>query len=181
MGRPNGISIQSDWLSQTNLCSRMIPLNPHMIGFFHLMAGVHQGIGKGTVVGKQQQSLRIHIQSSHRIHPCSAVCHQLCRIGSSLFIGKGSHIAPGLIQEDIHRHIGGGERLPIHQNFILLGIRRHSQLCWDAVHNNAALEDHLLRLSAGAVAAVGDEFVQALALRFVALQENPSFDAFFPL
>ena len=127
------------------------------------MLGVHQPVGKFAVVGKQQQPLGVHIQPSDGIDPQSAVRHKLGGIGPALFIRKSGHIAPGLIEHDVHIFTLGWERFPIHQNFIADYVGTVAQIGNSTVYRHSAGENHFLSLPPGGYTPGGQYFLQALA------------------
>ena len=53
----NGPAVQKDGTLQQSLSPGAKTGDPHLVGFVHLKPRMHQGVGQGTVIGQQQQSL----------------------------------------------------------------------------------------------------------------------------
>ena len=136
------------------------------ISFEDLIPWVGEGGDIVAVIGKEQQTLAVHIQPAHRIHPDTAVGNQLRRIGPTLFVGQGGHKASGLVKQDVHILFPGGKGLPFHQDLIHLRIGGISQAGGSTVDTYPTRLDQLLRLPAGADAPGGEYFLQSFFHEF---------------
>ena len=64
------------------------------------MTGVDDPVGTGTIVGKEQQPLRIQIQPPHRPDPVATALHQFRRRPSPFFIRKGRYKTSRLMEHE---------------------------------------------------------------------------------
>ncbi len=69
-----------------------------------------------AVVGKQDQSFRIGVQSSHRNQTHIGNVHQVRHLARRVFILDGADIADRLEQSDIVAARGRGDGLTVHLN-----------------------------------------------------------------
>ena len=67
------------------------------------MAWMNKPVCQRPVIGENQQSFGIQIQSSHRPYPNSAAGDQFRHRLPPLFIGKGGDIPPGFVEHQIDR------------------------------------------------------------------------------
>jgi hypothetical protein len=111
-----------------------IPPNLNLIDLCHLSTGVHHAVGKVSVIGEKEQTLGIAIQSSDGINP-TATIHQGGYGGSALLVGKGGHIASGLMKHQIYGSLLCGKRLAVNEDAVcsrLCKITDHCRLTVEA-------------------------------------------------
>ena len=112
---------------------------------------------KGTIVGHQQQTLAVLIQSSHRVQTGGDVADQVHHGLAAQFIAGGGHIATGLVQRQIIQLLVllDVDALVIHMEHVTVGVHFVAHLDRVAVHLDAALGNDLLGGAAGAQTLLG--------------------------
>ena len=113
------------------------------------MLGVHKLIGESAVIGKQEQTLRIQVQTSHGVYTNTAIGYQFRSGASSLLIGQGGHKSTGFIEHDVHRFITGRDGFSIDANIVHIRIGRLTQQSHHTIDADSALFDHLFCSTAG--------------------------------
>ena len=149
LGRADAIAIQNHRLPQRILPLAGIPPDPNPVTLIHLMTGVGQHLAEVPVVGKEEQSLGIHVQPTHRPDPASTAGHQPGCIGPPLLIPKRRHNSPWFVQHNVHQRPGRRQRPAIQGNGLNGGVGLVSQARYPAVHLHPPGKDPLLRLPAG--------------------------------
>jgi hypothetical protein len=104
----------------SNACWTWIPLNPYEVLLLDAMRRMHEQVSETTIIGKQKQTLRIHVQSSHGKY-ADSVRNKVQYRGSPLGVAGGSYVALGLIEQVIDRTRSGRNELAIHS--YLLSVR----------------------------------------------------------
>ena len=106
-------------------------------------------VRKISVIGKQQQTFRIHIQPSHGIDPAAAVRNQRGHIFAPLFVGQRGDETSGLIEHDVHIFHCGRKFLSVHFDGIYFGISSITQPRSHTVYGDPPLLNPFFRLPPG--------------------------------
>ena len=119
------------------------------------------GLCKGTVVGHQQQTLAVLIQTTHRVQAGGDVADQVHHGLAAQLIASGGHIATGLVQRQIIQLLIllDVDALVIHMEHVTVGVHFVAHLDRVAVHLDATLGNDLLGGAAGAQTLLGHDLL----------------------
>ena len=119
------------------------------------------GLCKGTVVGHQQQTLAVLIQTAHRVQAGGDVADQVHHGFAAQLIAGGGHIATGLVQRQIIQLLVllDVDALVIHMEHVTVGVHLVAHLDRVAVHLDATLGNDLLGGAAGAQTLLGHDLL----------------------
>ena len=116
---------------------------------------------KGTIVGHQQQTLAVLIQTPYRVQAGRDVADQVHHGLAAKFVAGGGHIATGLVQRQIVQLLVflDVDTLVIHMEHVTVGIHLVAHLDRVAVHLDATLGNDLLGGAAGAQTLLGHDLL----------------------
>ena len=118
-------------------------------------------IGKLAVVGQEQQSFSVEIQTADRVHSRWTSPNQLGNKRPSSRVRMGAQIPSRLVQEQIGPPSGRTNAFPVDSNMVMGGIHFLTQPRDRlAVYGNPSLLDQTLGLAPGTNAGVGNDFLQ---------------------
>jgi hypothetical protein len=129
----------------------------------HLVAGVHQLVGKLAVVGEQQRALGVVVQPADGEDAAAGVLRVVGHGGPALRVGqRGDH--PGrLVEEEVLPLAVDADELAVEQHQILRRVDAGPELGDDlAVHLHTAIDDHRLSVTTRSHSRSGEKFLQAL-------------------
>lgn len=85
---------------------------------FHFVPGVEQPFGQFSIVGQQQQALRIEVQPPDRIHVSARALQQVDDRRTALRIGPRRHVAARLVEQEIAPPRGDADAGTIHPDVV---------------------------------------------------------------
>ncbi len=124
-----------------------------------------QAIGQDAVVGHQQQSGGVDIETSDREKPRLDITHHLGNRGAAFRIIKRGDNADRLVEQEINQLLAGLQRFAVNQDTAVCGIGLVAQTGRLAVHADPAGGYQLFSLAARTISGGGDYFLQALLHR----------------
>ena len=118
-----------------------------------------------AVIGQQEQPFGIQVQPPHAHHPRHVLGQGVENRGAALFVARSADDAGGLVIEPKPRRFGRGQGLSVHQNPVARPDVQRRRGDHRAIHPDAALRDHHLRIPARGKARTRQHLGDALARR----------------
>ena len=125
--------------------------------------GVHHGVGKGAVVGHQQQALAVLVQAAHRIQAGRDVGHQVHDGAAAQLVADGGDIPTRLIQGQVVHFLFlvDIDPLAVHVQHVPVGVHLVPDGGHMAVHLDAPFGDDLFGGAAGAQPLLAHDLLNA--------------------
>ena len=97
----------------------------HLVHAWHLVARMRESGGKFAVVGQQQQSLGVEVESANGINVLADAGQQLHHRSSTLWVGPRGDVPFGFVQEKIAVLFDAFDSAPIDANIVrrIIGFR----------------------------------------------------------
>jgi hypothetical protein len=89
------------------------PVHFDFIPFGYVEPWMKQGVGQGTVVGKQQEPLGVKIQSPHGKEARPSFREEIQNRGAPSGVRGGGNESRRLVKQNINAALGAGQSLPI--------------------------------------------------------------------
>lgn len=143
-----------------------VAADKRVVGFDDAEARVSQAMGEITVIGENDETGGIEIESPDGIQPrCGGMLNQI-KHGASIhpgFVGGGGKGLLRLIEHDVHQSLGLGESPTVDSNFVVVRIDEDGQLTDDlSVHLNVAVEDHSFAHASRGDSRIGHDTLKTL-------------------
>src|SRR5436190_1853236 len=131
-----------------------------------------------AVVGEQQQSFRLIVETADRI---DALAHAFDEIDDGLasfrIVDRRRHFSR-FVQEDVAMGLGARDQLAVDFDVIAIGIRFRSKRGHDtAIHRDPSLPNHRLGFTAGRETRMGDDLLQPVELHHSSSAESLAKDS----
>ena len=128
-----------------------------------LVAGMREHIGEIAVVGHQQQTLAVFIQTAHRENAGGHILNKIHHGFTAQLVTYGGDIAAGLMEHNVIflLFFHNADLFTVHHEHIMVDIHFIAHLHGVAVQLYTALTDHLLGGTAGAKPLIGHYFLNA--------------------
>lgn len=135
-----------------------------IVGLGVSMAGMGQLLGQGTVIGQQQESFAVFIETADGKESFGNLAFQQGKHGLSLVFTGAADQARRLMEHVGDMFVRAVNRLALHRDLVGSRVDGRSQCRHRyAIDLHTALPDEILGLAAGRPAGLGQEFLQAYA------------------
>ena len=125
-------------------------------------AGVHDAVGECAVIGEQQQALGILVQTANGVDTLLHILQQIHDTTAIQFVRGRRHIASGLVQHEIAVGFLSWQVDTLAVDRDQIGsCRLVPQLDRMAVYFDFSAGDQLLRLTAGTVSCICQQFLDS--------------------
>ncbi len=92
--------------------------NPRLISALNAVPRVGESRGKIAVVGDEEQSFRLVVQTSHRVDVLADAGQKIDHRPAPLRIRSRRHVPDGLVQQDVTSALGRPDATAIHPNVV---------------------------------------------------------------
>ena len=99
---------------------RRWPFHLDAVGLRNSVAGMLEPLGKLPVIGQDEESFRVVVQASDRIHPLRDAVEKIRHDGPALRIAQGRHVPLRFVQHEVDLFRLQGDESAVHPDFIPL-------------------------------------------------------------